>query len=607
MINKFYEGIINQVSPKLALCDIPDLEKPIKIGGKFLKRALEGDKVLVKVKGEKYGFVQKIIERNSKVLTGQIQISNGYAFIKPWNGNYYTDFFVDKKNINKAKDGDVVDFEMLDWKSSNRSPSAKVIKPIYNASDTQYMMYKMDLPRKFPSAVIEELKDISLTPSDFVGREDLRALDIYSIDPEGCTDADDALSLENLDDGYRVGIHIADVSHFVKPGSQLDKEAFERAFTIYFPDSNIPMIPRKLSSDLCSLIEGEDRLAVTLFINFDRDWSIKKTEVVRSVINNKKFLTYEEAQAHKENPNSPYFRFLNTMYTNGKKILSEYFPNEIQLDLPELQWEFDDDKNPIKIKLKKRNDCMDLIQCWMLMANKLVTQLVEKINPSIPWIYRVHDEIQDENIEAFKMELIQIGEFWDDNMTQHSNIKRLLSTDNSSLISELLIRKFRPARYSSIKTGHFSLGSDDYTHFTSPIRRYTDIIIHRILLQAIKNKPVYCANLERDCEHISTQQRKVDKVERHFKGVTALNFVKNIDYSFKSKIIYFNKRGIFVKTEMLVDAWISSNELVKNGMKFSEDLNKWINPKYDWMIGDIIKTKIDKLNWIKNDILLKLI
>lgn len=607
MVNKFYEGVINQVSSKLALCNIPDLERPIKIGSKFLKKALEGDKVLLKVKEGKYGFVQKIIERNEKILTGQIQISKGYAFIKPWNGNYYTDFFVDKKYINNAKNGDVVDFELLDWKGSDRSPNAKVIKSIYNASDTQYMMYKMDLPRKFPSVVMDELKDITLTSSDFVGREDLRELDVYSIDPKGCTDADDALSLENLEDGYRVGIHIADVSHFIKPGSQLDKEAFNRAFTIYFPDNNIPMIPSKLSSDLCSLVEGEDRLAITLFIYFDREWNIKNTNVVKSVINNNKFLTYEEAQQHKDNPNSPYFRFLNTMYTIGQKVLSEYFPNEIQLNLPELQWEFDENKNPIKIKLKKRNECMDLIQCWMLMANKLVTQIVEKYNPLTPWVYRVHDVIQDESINDLKMELVQLGEFWDDNMSQHNNIKRLLSSDNSSLISELLIRKFRPARYSSIKTGHFSLGSDDYTHFTSPIRRYTDIIIHRILLQVIKNKPIYCANLERDCEHITTQQRKVDKVERHFKNVTALNFVKDIDYSFKSKIIYFSKKGIFVKTEMLVDAWILSNELEKNGIIYSEELKKWMNPKYDWMIGDIIKTKIDKLNWIQNDILLKII
>ena len=170
MENGYYEGIINQVSPRLALCDIPELKTTIKIGGKFLKKALDGDKVLLKVKDNKYGFVQRVIERNKRSLTGQIQIGKGYAFIKPWNTNLYKDFFVDKKYIGDVKDGDVVEFEYLGWGKKDRSPKAKVIKPIYNASETQYMMYKLDLPTKFPSEVVEEVKNITLTKNDFIGR-----------------------------------------------------------------------------------------------------------------------------------------------------------------------------------------------------------------------------------------------------------------------------------------------------------------------------------------------------------------------------------------------------------------------------------------------------
>ena len=183
----------------------------------------------------------------------------------------------------------------------------------------------------------------------------------------------------------------------------------------------------------------------------------------------------------------------------------------------------------------------------------------------------------------------------------------LICLSNSELLSLLIIKKFRPAKYSPVRTGHFSLGADDYTHFTSPIRRYTDIIIHRILLPTLKGKHVYCADLERDCVHISQQERKIDKIERHFRNVNCLKFVKDIDYSFKSKIIFFNSKGIFVKTELMVDGWIVSKDLEQMGMSYDEDLRKWINPAYDWKIGDVLKTEIGRLNWDKNEIILKIV
>lgn len=603
-MNNYYEGVITQSSSNTALCEIENFKEPVKIGSKFLKRALDGDKVLIKVK-DGFGFVQKVIERSNRTLTGKIQIANGYAFIKTFNPNYYKDFFVDKKYINGVKDGDIVEFKVIDWFKKDKSPSAKVLKPIYNASESQYLMYKLDLPTMFPSEVTEELRTIDLTDADFVGRKDLRNLEVISIDPEGCTDIDDALSLEDLKEGYRVGVHIADVSYFVKTGTELDKEAFKRSFTIYLPDYNIPMIPRKLSSDLCSLIEGKDRLTVSLFITFDNDWNIKKTEVERTVINNKKFLTYEQAQIEKDDVNSKYYKTLNTLYNIGKKMQLTHFQNEISLDLKELKWELDDKGNPIKIKVKQRNECMDLIQSWMLLANKLVTQMVERINPLTHWIYRTHEPIDIENIDDLKLELMDLNETWNDNQSVSVNIKRLLQGVNSELISQLIIKKIKPAKYTTKKLGHFSLGSDDYTHFTSPIRRYSDVIIHRILLTTIKGKQVFCADLERDCVHISKQERKIDKIERYFNDVNSMKFVKNVNYTFKSKIIYHTPKGIFVKTEFLVDALLLGKDLEKDGIFYNKDIKKWVNPNLDWKIGDIIKTNISHLNWDKNEILLK--
>ncbi len=277
--NFFYEGVITQDKSKSVYCIIPELEEPIKISNKFLNRSLSGDKVLIKVKNGKWGFVQKLLERPERILTGQIQITEKFAFIKPWTSDFFKDFFVDKKDIGDSKNGDVVEFKVLEWNKKQKSPKAKVIKSLYTATQEQYLLYRLNLPTKFPDEVIEELKDISITQSEIESRIDLRNSNIFSIDPETCTDVDDALSFDKTSFGYRVGIHIADVSHFIKAGTDLDREAYKRSFTIYFPSFSIPMIPQKLSSDLCSLLEGVDRLCVSTIINLDNNLNIIDTNI----------------------------------------------------------------------------------------------------------------------------------------------------------------------------------------------------------------------------------------------------------------------------------------------------------------------------------------
>ncbi len=604
--NRFYEGIIRQDKSKNIFCDIPELEEPVKISTKFINRTLSGDKVLIKVKDGKWGFVQKLLERPERILTGQIQITEKFAFIKPWTSDFFKDFFVDKKDIGEAKDGDIVEFKITEWNKKQKCPKAVVIKPLYNATQEQYLVYRLNLPNKFPDEVIEELNNVSITKSEINSRIDLRNLNIFSIDPETCTDVDDALSFEKTMFGYRVGIHIADVSHFIKAGTNLDKEAYKRSFTIYFPKFNIPMIPQKLSSDLCSLLEGVDRLCVSVIINFDNDLNMIDSNVVRSVINNKKKFSYEEAEEHKNNPESPYFTTLNTLATIGAKVRKQMFPNEMVLNRKEIKWDLDNEGNPLKMKIKNKVSTMDLIQHWMLICNKLVTQKVETVLEDAPWIYRVHNDIEEESLVALKTELKQLDLIWDENVSNIDNIKKLLLCEKSQIFSDILIKKFRPAKYSPYKTGHFSLGVNDYTHFTSPIRRYTDIIIHRILLNAVNEKPVYCANILKDCEWISDQEKKIQKVENYYNGLLNMKFVKDIKYSFKGDIIQMTNRGILIKTELMIDGLIPAKDL-KSSMTFDETNRKWIHKNLDLKLGDRLTVKISHLNWDKNEIELSLI
>jgi ribonuclease R len=606
MINKFYEGVIQQDKSKNVYCIIPELEEPIKISNKFLNRSLSGDKVLIKVKDGKWGFVQKLLERPERILTGQIQITEKFAFIKPWTSDFFKDFFVDKKDIGDAKNGDVVEFKVIEWNKKQKSPKAKVIKTLYTATQEQYLLYRLNLPTKFPDAVIEELKDISITQSEIESRIDLRKSNIFSIDPETCTDVDDALSFEKTSFGYRVGIHIADVSHFIKAGTDLDREAYKRSFTIYFPSFSIPMIPQKLSSDLCSLLEGVDRLCVSTIINLDNNLNIIDTNIFRSVINNKKKFSYEEAEEHKNNPESPYFTTLNHLATIGAKVRKQYFPNEMVLNRSEIKWELNNEGHPVKMKIKKRLSTMELIQAWMLISNRVVTQKVESVLKTAPWIYRVHNDIEDESMGFLKTELKQLDLTWDDSLSNIQNIKQLLTTEKSQIFSDILIKKFRPAKYSPKKTGHFSLGVSDYTHFTSPIRRYTDIIIHRILLNVINEKPVYCADLFKDCEWISEQEKKIQKVENYYQSLLSMKFVKDITYPLKGEIIQMTNRGILIKTELSIYGNIPPKNL-KDTMWYDEANRKWVHKNLDLKLGDIIDVKISYLNWEKNEIELNIL
>lgn len=602
---KYYEGILKQINTKYAECKIEGVETPINIGSKYLKKALTGDKVLLKIKKEKFGFIQKIIERKKSKIIGEINISEKFAFVKPWSSGYYKDFFISKENINDdVKNGDIVEIEIIDWQKTDKSPSAKVIKKLRYITKEQYLMYRLELPTKFPDDVLQEVQQIEYKDIDILNRLDLRNVDTFTIDPENSTDLDDALSLEKIGENFRISIHVADVSHYIKPGTSLDTEAYNRSFTVYLPSSNIPMIPSKLSSDICSLLENKDRLAISIIINIDSNWDIIDYDIKRSVIKSNKKFTYEEAEEHRMNKDSIWYTRLNALYAIGQKLRNERFKNEISLQIPEIKWICDENNNPLKIKVKKRISTMDLIQSWMLLANQLVTQKINSLG-DYPYIYRVHKEIYDDNINDLKKYLKQLNIEWFDNQTKHDNIKRILKEDKTNILSEIIIKKFRPAYYSPNKEGHFAIGVDDYAHFTSPIRRYSDILIHRIILNAINNKNVIIPNIENDCKHITNRERRAEKIERYINKNNALKFIKNVDYSLQAKIIYFTKKGILVKTDLMIDAWIENTQL--ENYIYDEKQNKWSHKEYNLKLGDIISVEIDRLDWDNNEIYLKML
>ena len=236
----------------------------------------------------------------------------------------------------------------------------------------------------------------------------------------------------------------------------------------------------------------------------------------------------------------------------------------------------------------------------MLICNKLITIKAESLSNNIPWIYRVHEGIENENLDLLKSELVNIGMIWDDKISNTQNIKKFLN-EKSDIFSDILIKKFLPAKYSQNKTGHFSLGVSDYSHFTSPIRRYSDIITHRILLNLITEKPVYCANIHKDCEWITNQERKIQKVENYYNSLLSLKFVKNINYALNGTIIQINQNRAIIKTELNIEATL---ELKDNDMLYENNILIFKNHNYK--IGDVINVNISKLDNDKNIIYLKI-
>ncbi len=601
-----YEGIIRQEKEGLIYCDIMELDKPVKVLPKNMKKSISGDTVTIKVKDDRFGYVQKIIYRPERVLTGQIQITQKFAFVKPWSHDIFIDCFVEKKNVpSDVKNGDIVEYEITNWGKSQEKPNAKVIKKIY-ATEDQYVLHRLNLPTKFPEEAINELKDFEdgISNSELSSRADFRNHNIFSIDPASCTDVDDALGIEKTNFGYRVGIHIADVSYFIKAGSELDKEAYNRCFTHYFSSFHVPMIPQKLSSDLCSLMEKKDRLCVSTLVNIDENFNVIDYHVVRSVINSKKKFSYEEAEQHKNNKESQFNWELNKLHEIGEKLRKEWFQYETILDKEEIRWEVDETGEPTKMIVKKRLSTMDLIQSWMLLCNMMVTKVIEQ-KEGYPWVYRVHEGIDPEKISTLKTQISQLGENWEDTEDFGKNMRRLLKTKNSDIMSDVFLKKMRPAKYSSLKTGHFSLGTDEYAHFTSPIRRYSDIVSHRIMLNAIIDKPVFCANLEEDCKWISEKEKKAQRIENGYNNSLALRFVKNITYQLKGKVINVNKWGMSVKTELGICGDVSFSEFknLEDLMFFDDKKLIWIFPSdnsFNIQLGKEVLVKIGELDFDRN-------
>ena len=553
----YYTGIADVTSRGQAYIVIEELEEDIFVNQKNINHALHGDIVEVYIfkrnrGGKSEGEITKILERKKTDFVGVIQIQERFAFVECQDTKMYTDIFISKENINNAKNGDKVLVEIESWPEKAGSPYGKVLKilgkPGEHNTEIHSILAQFGLPYEFEKEVEDYASSIDTTIKEveIKKRRDMRSDLTFTIDPKDAKDFDDALSFKNLEDGtYEIGIHIADVSHYLLPGTILDDEAYERATSVYLVDRVVPMLPEVLSNNACSLRPNEEKFTFSAVFKINNKAEIIDQWFGRTVTYSDARFAYEEAQfiIEKEKINKEKtINIPSAVSITGKsyevknkiakailkldelaKILrrKRMKNGAISFDKVEVKFHLDKDNNPEGVYFKESKDANKLIEEFMLLANRSVAEFIGKQSTKKTFIYRVHDEPDDEKIAALQNIIRQFGYKIDtrDRKTTSNSLNTLLKDvqgkKEQNLVDTLTIRSMSKALYTTQNIGHYGLAFDYYTHFTSPIRRYPDVMVHRLLQfyldqETSANKEQF----EEKCRHSSEMESLAAQAER---------------------------------------------------------------------------------------------
>lgn len=593
------------------------------IAARNIGTAFDGDLVEVelfaKQKGKNIeGQIVNVVERKRKEYVGIIKKSKSFYFISPDDPKMHRDIYINESKLNGAKTEDKVVVGKLVWDSSMLNPEGEVIEVLGKAgthdTDIISIAREFDLKYKFPLPVLAEAGSISniIPKEEIKKRLDYRDKNVFTIDPEDAKDFDDALSIEKLGNGnLSIGIHIADVSHYVKKDSALDLEANERGNSVYFVGRVIPMLPEKLSNQICSLVPNEDRLTYSVIVEVTPRGKIIEYSVNKTIINSKRRFTYEEAQKVIEDEVGDLAEdilLLNKIAEiYRKKRMREGSFNFIS---PEVKFNLDENGVPVSITIKQTKQSNMLVEEFMLLANKLVAQqiAVPKSGSVKPFVYRIHDLPDQEKIVEFSRFVKTLGYSFDPNATSKSiGFQNLLDQvkgkEEEVLINELAIRSMAKAVYSPDNIGHYGLGFKYYSHFTSPIRRYSDLIVHRLLFnyQNLKSGEIYSlAQLEEICDHISASERNAVEAERFSVKQKQIEYLKNhLGNEFSAIISGITNFGIFVKiTDILAEGLVKLRDLDDD--YYIHDEKKYAivgkRTKKQFRLGDKIQVKLVRVD-----------
>lgn len=567
-------GVVDMTKSGAAFIVCEGLDQDIYVQAKNLNMALDGDTVRVaytQTPGRRRaeGQVLEVLERSTMYFIGTLNISGKYGFVIPDKHNMFMDIFVPLEEVNGAKSGDKVVVKVVKWPTSNRkSPVGQITetlgRPGTSDVEMKAILISNGFELSFPKEVIAESESLTdhLTPEELARRRDMRPVTTFTIDPLTAKDFDDALSIQYLDNGnIEVGVHIADVTHYVKPGTALDLEAYNRSTSVYLVDRVLPMLPERLSNELCSLRPHEDKFTFSAVFEINKKGRVVSEWFGKTLIHSNRRFTYEEAQERIETQEGDFAKEINDLNRIAYQLREQrYAEGSISFESPEVRFKLDENAVPIELYVKTRKDAHMLVEDFMLLANKRVAMYVGKPHPNlarIPFVYRVHDEPDMGKVADFANFAGAFGVKIQVNTPAEvakafNDLQRIAQEKPElSMLAPLAIRTMAKAEYSTNNIGHYGLGFEYYTHFTSPIRRYSDVLVHRLLydnLDLDRPKRADEKALSDQCLHISRQERKATDAERQSIKYKQVEYMQNhIGSEFKGVINGFSDRGMFIE------------------------------------------------------------
>lgn len=614
-------GKVDHVNARFAFIICEDLEDDIKVSSTNLLDAMDGDTVRVTVLEQKRGpkkegAVLEVLARGKKDLVGTIQVSEKFAFVVADNKKIHEDFFIPRGSINDARDNDKVIVRVSKWAQDGRRAEARVIKVLGKAGlhevEMHAIMAEFDLPTYFPKAVTAEADAIpeEITEEEIAKRRDMRRVTTFTIDPVDAKDFDDALSIQKLKNGnWEIGIHIADVTHYVTPNSQLEKEAFKRATSVYLVDRVIPMLPERLSNGLCSLRPNEDKLSFSAIFELNEEGKIFKEWFGRTVIHSDRRFAYEEAQERIETKEGDFVDEILTLNKIAYALREQKFKNgAIGFETTEVRFRLAEDGTPLEVIPKQRKDAHKLVEDFMLLANKKVAEFVYKKNgdnkpPTM--VYRVHENPNPEKLAAFAKFAARFGHKFqaEGNAISHSInnlVTEIEGKPEEDVLQTLAIRTMAKARYTVEPLGHFGLAFDHYSHFTSPIRRYPDMMAHRLLQRYLsKGKSADEKDTEEQCKHSSEQERGAAEAERASIKYKQVEFMRNQEQAkvFEGIVSGITEWGIYVEaTETKCEGMVRLADMDDDYYHYDADNMRIVGERNKRMItfGDKVQVRILK-------------